>query len=360
MQQTSVYLIGAGEIARHHAAAVPKLAGQAVLAGVADPSEAARGAFAELHPGVPSFASAEEMLAAPAGEDDVVIVAAPPWLHGELAIRALESGRHVLCEKPFAVDAATGDAMADAARRAGRLIGCCSARFLGLATSTAVRALLEEGKLGRPYHLTFVHRQRRGRPGIEYQPETRWFLDASRNGGGTLSDWGPYDFALLNEVLRPETVTVASAWLENPAAAGAPEDVVFDVEEQVGAVLVYRLADGVEVVVDYERAACTHGGERAIVELEGVDGAVSWDWVMLRERSLTLTTDDDGKAVSEERTYPLDDDLNMHDRPLAYFLRAIRGESSPIALGDEAAFNLRCLRAVYDAAETGAPVSVAR
>jgi predicted dehydrogenase len=356
----SVYLVGAGEIAHHHANAVAKLGGTAVLAGVADPNDEALGAFAELHPEVSTFSNAEEMLAAPPGEYDIVIVATPPWTHGELSIRALETGRHVLCEKPFATDVATAEAMGAAARRADRLIGCCSSRFLGLPTSTAVLALLAAGELGRPYRVAFVHRHQRARSGVEYQPGSRWFLSRDLNGGGVLSDWGPYDLALLNEILRPKVVTVAHAWYANPRTGGIPADVRFDVEEHVAATLIYRLPDGSEVVVDYERAACTHGTERSVVEIEGVDGAVSWDWVMLGDDSVTITTDRDGKAVSTERRYAVDDDLNMHDRPLAYLVRRIRGEDAPIPVGDAAVFNLRCLRAIYEAAETQTPVTVQR
>ena len=356
----SVFLLGAGEIARHHAAAIPKLGEAAVLAAVADPSGAARQAFAELHPDVPSFESAEEMLAAPAGADDVVVVATPPWTHGELSIRALESGRHVLCEKPFANDVRTAQAMAGAARDAGRLIGCCSCRFLGLPTSAAVAALIADGTLGEPYHATFVHRNRRSRSGVEFQTASRWFLDRALSGGGVLCDLGPYDLALLNDVLRPAAVTVASAWYANPVAAGAPADVPFDVEEHVGATLVYRLRGGADVVVTYERSACTHGEQRNVVEIEGSDGAVSWDWVMLRDRSVTLTTDLDGKPVSTETPYADENELNMHERPLAYFIAKIRGENAAIPVGDDAVFNLACLRAIYDVAETGTPVTVQR
>jgi predicted dehydrogenase len=356
----SVYLIGAGEIARHHAAAAWKLAGDAVLAGVADPSDDARHAFAKLHPDVPVFASADDMLAGKPGEDDIVVVATPPWTHGELSIRAVESGRHVLCEKPFAIDVPTAEAMVDAARRADRLIGCCSCRFLGLPTSAAVAARLASGGLGDPYRITFMHRHQRARSGVEHQPATSWFVNRELNGGGVLSDLGPYDLAALDELLHPEAVTVAHAWSANPHAAGMELHARFDVEEHIGATLVYRLANGTEVVVTYERAACTHGGERHIVELEGVDGAATWDWLMMRDGTVTVTTDEDGKAASTEEVSSPSDALNMFDRPLAYFVRKVRGEDAPIPVGDGALFNLRCLRGIYDAIETGKPVSVER
>lgn len=356
----SVYLIGAGEIARHHAAALLRLEGDAVLAGVADPNDYARDAFAKLHPDIPVFTSADEMLAHAPGDDDIVVVATPPWTHGDLSIRALDGGRHVLCEKPFAIDVPTAEAMVEAARRADRVIGCCSCRFLGLPTSARVAARLEAGELGDPYRVTFIHRHRRARSGVEFQPETSWFVNRELNGGGVLSDLGPYDLALLNELLRPEAVTIAHAWSANPRTAGMDMHARFDVEEHVGATLIYRLANGAQVVVTYERAACTHGSERILVELECVDGAVTWDWLMMGGGSVTVTTDDDGKAVSAEELCSLNDDLNMFDRPLAYFVRRIRGENAPIPVGDEALFNLRCLRGIYDAVDTGKPVSLQR
>jgi predicted dehydrogenase len=331
-----------------------------VLAGVADPNETPLADFAALHPDVPRYASAEEMLASPPGEDDIVVVATPPWTHGDISIQALEGGRHVLCEKPFAIDVPTAEAMVETARRADRLVGCCSCRFIGLTTSERVAALLAAASLGPLYHVTFMHRFRRARTGVEHQAESSWFLNRKLSGGGVLSDWGPYDLALLNDVLRPAAVTVAHAWYANPVAAGPPEDAQFDVEQHVGATLVYRLTDGSEIVVSYERAACTQGGERSVAEIEGVDGAVSWDWLMMEDDSVTTTTDRLGEPAVSQTQYESTDGLGMHDRPLVYFVRRLRGQDAPIPVGDEALFNLRCLRAIYEAADTRTPVSTER
>lgn len=356
----SIYLVGAGAIAHQHADAVSKLGGVGVLAGVADPNEAALADFAAGHPDVPRFTSAQEMLASPPDEDDIVVVATPPWTHGDISIQALEGGRHVLCEKPFAIDVPTAEAMVETARRADRLVGCCSCRFIGLPTSEHVAGLLDAGTLGRLYHITFVQRLQRMRTGIDHNAGTSWFFNRKLSGGGVLSDWGPYDLALLNDVLRPAAVTVAHAWYANPIAAGPPEGAPFDVEEHVGATLVYRLTDGSEIVVSYERAACTQGGERSVAEIEGVDGAVSWDWLMMDDCSVTTTTDRLGKPTALQSRYASTDGLGMHDRPLVYFVRRLRGQDAPIPVGDEALFNLRCLRAIYQAADTGMPVSTER
>ncbi|MEZ4290977.1 MAG: Gfo/Idh/MocA family oxidoreductase [Myxococcota bacterium] len=59
---------------------------------------------------------------------DVVAVSTPPHTHAEIVLAAIAAGRHVLCEKPFARDAAEGARMLEAAERAGIVhrLGCSS------------------------------------------------------------------------------------------------------------------------------------------------------------------------------------------------------------------------------------------
>jgi predicted dehydrogenase len=70
--------------------------------------------------GVAVYANLDDLLADP--DIDLVDVTLPTSLHADVAIRALEAGKHVLCEKPMALRRADCDRMVDAARRAGRLL----------------------------------------------------------------------------------------------------------------------------------------------------------------------------------------------------------------------------------------------
>ncbi len=76
---------------------------------------------------------------------DVVFICTSPWSHSDLAVRAFESGCHVLTEKPMAMDSAEADLMAQAARSSGRLL-CVSHNFLfSRAVRKADRALQRTG-----------------------------------------------------------------------------------------------------------------------------------------------------------------------------------------------------------------------
>ena len=112
-----VGVIGAGFIGGVHARSA-RLAGAHLVGVAASSPESAERAARDLR-AERAFASAEELI----GSDDidVVHVCAPNHLHVPLATAALEAGKHVVCEKPIALDAAGASDLADAAERSGRV-----------------------------------------------------------------------------------------------------------------------------------------------------------------------------------------------------------------------------------------------
>lgn len=114
MRPLRVAILGAGFAGTFHAQAWAECAG-AQLAAVVD-SELSRACeVAERFGGEPA-GSLERALAS---DVDIVDVCLPTWLHEEVTLAALAAGKHVLCEKPIALDLAAADRMLDAARRAG-------------------------------------------------------------------------------------------------------------------------------------------------------------------------------------------------------------------------------------------------
>ena len=165
-------VIGLGGAGRGHAHRIDHAEGMALAAGC-DPSPEAREAFAGTF-GAPACEQVSELLAM--DWVDGVTVAAPSQLHARLAIQALEAGKHVLVEKPFALNAAEAERMVAAARSAECVVAPFHNRRFD-PDFLLVREALEVGCLGpiRRIH-SFV-----GGP----SPMTGWRTRRDRAGGST-------------------------------------------------------------------------------------------------------------------------------------------------------------------------------
>lgn len=120
MDVIGVGVLGCGPIAQAgHLDAVRKARG-VHLQAVCDVAADLRERMTAIHQPVVSYADYDQMLADP--EVGIVIVATADAFHAALAVRALEAGRHVLVEKPFATTVADARMLAETARRTGRML----------------------------------------------------------------------------------------------------------------------------------------------------------------------------------------------------------------------------------------------
>jgi len=127
---------------------------------------------------------------------EAVINLTPPAAHAPVIERALEAGRHVYTEKPFAVTPAEAEDLLALADRQGLRVGAAPDTFLGAGLQTA-RAVLDEGRIGRPVGATAAWTS----PGHEHWHPTPDFFYG--RGGGPLFDMGPYYLTALVALLGP-------------------------------------------------------------------------------------------------------------------------------------------------------------
>ncbi|MBL8096523.1 MAG: Gfo/Idh/MocA family oxidoreductase [Anaerolineales bacterium] len=133
--------------ARINGALIPplKASERNVLYGVASRDQAKADAFAALN-GIPkAYGTYEAMLADP--DVHVVYVPLPNHLHAEWSIRALQAGKHVLCEKPLAITLGEVDAMITAAQATGRVL-MEAFMYRHHAQTLKVQELVQSGALG--------------------------------------------------------------------------------------------------------------------------------------------------------------------------------------------------------------------
>ncbi len=142
--------------------------------------------------GVDTYGSGDELLAE--AKLDVVHICLPTDLHAEYAIKAMEAGCHVLCEKPMARSLPETDAMLAAVRRTGRrlMIGQCL-RFWPC--YQRIKAAYESGEFG-PLRMLAMRRVS-GFPGWSARS---WFADGRRSGGALL-DLHVHDTDFVNWLL---------------------------------------------------------------------------------------------------------------------------------------------------------------
>jgi len=198
---------------------------------------------------------------------DVVYVATPQSRHMEDTLACVETGKHVLCEKPFALSSVQAGRMVDAARRSGVfLMEAIWSRFL-----PAYRALVDvvrSGRIGDPLLVEADFGFRR-----ELDPEHRLFrLDL---GGGGLLDLGIYPIQLSSLLLGP---------IEHVAAEGILG--ATGVDEQVAAVL--RHAGGTLGVVK----AALRVGMTCTARVSGTAGAIAIPALMHCPNSITVMSAD--------------------------------------------------------------------
>lgn len=352
-----ILLIGAGVIADTHRNAVRTHSPDAeVHVCDLDPARCERMRAAD--PAVVVHEDHRTMLAQPPEPDDIVIVCTPPSTHATLSIDALRSGRHVLCEKPFATSVADARAMRAAARAAGRRIGCCSVRFNAQDPVRRLRQGLAEGRCGDLYRIAWHALNPRARTGIEHQPGSYWFLTRAANGGGALMDWAPYDLMVLLDVLDARTVEIAQAWTAQPWTA-LPEDcdpTSVDVEFHGGASLLVTTAEGARVGVDFERSSCCHGRQRNRFDCYGVDGGARLGWIPWEagEDRLLWFADHDGVCVEERiACTPANAEPSIMHVPYLHFRAAIADNAPHAGVDAHAVFACEVLLGIYRVAETG-------
>jgi len=186
-KKIKVGLIGAGGISNMHIGGYQE-SPRAEVVAICDVKPAAAEAQAAKYDIPNVFASADALLKLK--EIDAVSVVTPNYNHKESSIKALRAGKHVLCEKPMAMNAREGRQMIDAAKKARRILQIGLNNRFGPDVQFA-KKIIDAGQIGTPYYARSLSIRRRGVPswGVFGRKELQ--------GGGPLIDIGVHaiDFA---------------------------------------------------------------------------------------------------------------------------------------------------------------------
>jgi predicted dehydrogenase len=284
-----VGFLGVGWIGHHRMQSMVET-GMIEVAAIADSSPELTARAAALAPGARQAATLDELLEESL---DGVVIATPTALHADQAIRALQHGAAVFCQKPLGRTAAEVRSVTDAARGADRLLAVdMSYRFTD--GMRKIRELVAAGNLGRIFAMDLTFHN-------AYGPDKAWFYDAALSGGGCVMDLGVHlvDLALwVLDFPKVAEVTASRFCGGEPLAAssGRVEDyAIATVSLETGTVVrlacSWRLHAGCDAVI----TAAFHGSEGGAV-LRNVNGSF-YDFTAEHHRGTgqeTLSTPPDG------------------------------------------------------------------
>src|SRR5579864_7304616 len=152
------------------------------------------------HFGAKTWTSLEEALADPAVQ--AVYVGTPVFLHAPQTIQALRAGKHVLCEKPMAMNEAEARSMLQAAEQSGKVFGVAYYRRSYPKVQRA-KALLAAGVIGKP-----VLAELTSHGWFDGQGSRSWLVDPAKAGGGPLFDIASHRIDVLNFLFgQPQSVS---------------------------------------------------------------------------------------------------------------------------------------------------------
>lgn len=277
--------------------------------------------------GIPAaYSSVDALLSA---DIDAVYISTTNELHLEQALAAATAGKHVLCEKPLALNTADARRIVAACKKAGVVMGT-NHHLRNAGAHRAMREAIASGRIGKPIAARVFH--------SVYLPANLqgWRIAKPEAGGGVVLDITVHDADTLRFVLSDDPVEVTAVTQSAGMAGSGLED---------GAMCVWRFKSGV-IAQSHEGFTTKYAGTG--FEVHGSDGSLFARDVMTQKPigSVTLRTE----AGDEELSFDRED---LYTRSMRAFHAAIRGEGAPAATGEDGVWSLAAAEAALESAKSG-------
>ncbi|OUL08185.1 oxidoreductase [Sedimentibacter sp. SX930] len=359
MNKLKFGIIGCGGIANgKHFPALAKLSDKVEIVAFCD-TVIERAEKAAKEYGTADALVTEDYKALLAREDiDVIHVLTPNISHSYITVDALEAGKHVMCEKPMAINYAEAKEMLDAAQRTGKklTIGYQN-RFR--ADSLATYDACSKGELGDIYFAKAHAIRRKGVP--------TWgvFPDKSKQGGGPLIDIGTHALDLtlwyMNNY-KPKSVlgSTYQKLKDNPMANmfGPWNPDTFETEDSAFGLI--KMENGATIFLEAAWALNMINPKEAQVTLCGTEGGAEMFGKAFIDQGYVVFN----KAAHNqlEQTQPSDAGgvfgfegatLEQRDAEAKQWVDAILNDTDPMVKPEQAIVVTQILEAIYKSAETG-------
>ncbi len=338
MSRVKIGLIGSQFEAEIHVESF-KMVADAEVVAVASPTEEHVKAFAVKH-GIPHwFTDYKKLLEM--DEIRLVALSVPNDLHCSVTLDCASAGKHVIVEKPFAMNLREADRMLEACRRAG--VKCMYAEELCFTPKyVRVKQLADEGAFGRVY-LVKQSEKHNG-------PHAAWFWDVNRSGGGVTMDMGCHAMEFFRWFYgKPKAASVLAdmgTFVHSDKTRGDDN-----------ATIVVRFENGVEGIAEESWARA--GGMDDRVEVFGSEGCA---YANLHMGNAIQTYSETGYGYVVEKatrsrgwTYATWEEIWNYGFPqeMAHFVDCVKNDKAPMETGEDGRAVLELVFAAYASAGQG-------
>lgn len=344
MDTVRVGLVGSGFVSAIHHEALVRAPGVEVI-GVASPTGDHAARFAAERGIANSFHDYRSLLDLKAL--DLVVLGLPNALHCEAAVLAAEAGKHVVVEKPMAMNLAECDRMIAACDRAQVILGyaeelCFAPKYVRL------KQLVDEGAIGK-VHLVKQSEKHDG-------PHAAWFYDTRQSGGGVTFDMGCHAIEFFRWILGKHRRIVSVSATMGTQVHGARTD--GDDE----AILILEFDGGTIGLA--EESWTKPGGMDDRAEVFGSAGQIYAD-VLHGNALRTYSRDGYGYAVEKSGatlgwTFPVFEEIWNYGFPqeMAHFVSCIRTATAPSENGHDGRAVVEAVCALYASAGQGRRITL--
>ncbi len=325
-------LIGASTIARQYMVeAIRAQKGHFVQAVMSSQQERAEKFAADC--AIPSaYSSIDALLADP--KVQAVYISTTNELHHDQVIAAAAAGKHVLCEKPLALNTEDALAMVHACQKAG-VVMATNHHLRNAATHRKMRELIQAGAIGKPLFARVFH-------AVYLPPHLQsWRLDKPQAGGGVILDITVHDIDTLRFTLDSDLVEVVAMTQTASMAKKGLED---------GVMAVMRFENGVMAQI-HDAFTVKHGGHG--IEYHGEAGSLIGRNVMSQKPvgEVLLRNAEGEQQIAIEHE-------GLYIRGVAAFCSAIQGKGKPSATAEDGVKSLAGALAVLKACQSGSRQAV--
>lgn len=324
-------LIGASTIAHEWVIGAIRAAGGEAVSVMSSSEE--RGQAYAAENGIPkAVTSVADLVGDP--DVDAVYISTTNELHHDQALAAIRAGKHVLCEKPLALNLNDACEMVLTACEAGVVLGT-NHHLRNAATHRAMRDAIAAGRIGRPIAARVFH-------AVYLPPHLQgWRLDRPEAGGGVILDITVHDADTLRFILNDDPIEAVA--ISHSAGMGKE-----GLEDGVMGVLRFRSG----VIAQFHDAFTTKYAETGL-EVHGTEGSLIGRNVMTQRPVGTVVL----RNEEGESELPLDHS-NLYETALSAFHAAIEGKGAPSATGEDGVWSLATGLAVAKAAATGTAAAI--